>query len=199
MPTKSANSYQIKVTLMDIRPPIWRRLLVNSNMKLDSFHQVLQDSMGWTNSHLHLFQQGDVLYEMASAQEDLFDLDIQSEPESKYALSDLLQREKDSFLYEYDFGDSWRHKIELEKILPFDKQVPIARCIKGKRACPPEDCGGSRGYQSLLEILADPSHEEFDEMHEWIGEEFDPERFDLARANHLIEIQYSSDPTSNLH
>jgi hypothetical protein len=147
MPTKSAKTYQIKVTLMDIRPPIWRRLLVNSNMKLDSFHQVLQDAMGWLNCHLHLFEQGGLLYEMPSAQDDLFGLDIESEsePEGKYSLADLLQREKDSFLYEYDFGDSWRHKIELEKILPFDKQVPIARCIKGKRACPPEDCGGPWG------------------------------------------------------
>ena len=94
---------------------------------------------------------------MASAQEDPFDFDIESEPESKYALSDLLQQEKDSFFYEYDFGDSWRHKIILEKIFPFDKQVPIAKYIKGKRACPPEDCGGPWGYQSFLEILADPT------------------------------------------
>ena len=84
MPKQSTQTYQVKATLMDIRPPIWRRLLVNSDMKLDSFHQVLQDAMGWTNSHLHLFEQGGLLYEMASAQEDPFDLDIQSEPEGKY-------------------------------------------------------------------------------------------------------------------
>jgi hypothetical protein len=199
MPKKSTKTYQIKVTLMNIRPPIWRRLLVNSDIKLDSFHSILQDAMGWANCHLHQFQQADVLYGMASEQEDLMDFGMQAKQEGQYRLSNLLKREKDSFFYEYDFGDSWRHKIVLEKILPLDKDAPTAKCIKGKRACPPEDCGGPWGYQALLQTLSDPSHEDFDEVHEWIGEEFDPERFDLARTNHLIEIQYSSDPSSTMH
>lgn len=198
MPAKLKKNYQIKVKLMDIQPPIWRRLLVTSDIKLDSLHSVLQDAMGWFNCHLHQYEHAGALYGMASEQEDPFGLDERVESEGKYRLSDLLQQEKDSLIYEYDFGGGWRHEIQLEKILPLDKQAPSAICVEGERACPPEDCGGPWGYQSLLDTLADPSSEDYAEMREWVGEEFDPEEFNLVKTNRFIEQRHAMDPESML-
>lgn len=199
MSAKAKKIYQIKVTLMDIRPPIWRRLLVNSDIKLDRFHGVLQDAMGWMNCHLHQFEQDGAVYGSADGLEEAIDFDMDVMNEGKYRLSDLLGQEQDSLIYLYDFGDSWRHKIVLEKILPFDKEGSAVKCIKGKRACPPEDCGGPWGYKKLLEVLADPSHEEYEAMLEWVGEEFESEHFDLAKTNYFIERQYATDAGSVMH
>jgi len=102
----------------------------------------------------------------------------------------LLKKEKDSLIYEYDFGDSWEHKIILEKILPYDASLKVPSCIKGKRACPPEDCGGIWGYQNLVEIIKDPSHPEHEEMLEWLGGEFDPEYFDMNETNRMLGKYY---------
>ena len=84
--------------------------------------------------------------------------------------------------YTYDFGDNWEHTVELEEILPRDKDVEYPRCIAGERACPPEDCGGIWGYEDLLQIISDPEHEEYEAMLEWIGGEFDPEHFDAKEV-----------------
>ena len=105
------------------------------------------------------------------------------EDETKYKLSQLLKKEKDSLIYEYDFGDSWEHKILLEKILPDDGKTVLPVCIKGKRACPPEDCGGIWGYEELLGTISDPKHPDYEDMLEWLGGEFDPDEFDLEELN----------------
>ncbi|MGR8999574.1 MAG: plasmid pRiA4b ORF-3 family protein [Gammaproteobacteria bacterium] len=170
--------YQIKISLMGAKPPIWRTVLVPGNIGLDAFHDVIQLAMGWTDSHLHQFIANNVFYGIP---DDDFDMEI--EDESKYKLSQLLKKEKDSIKYEYDFGDSWEHKILLEKILPFDSKTPLPVCIKGKRACPPEDCGGIWGYEELLQTISDPNHPEHADMLEWLGGEFDPEEFDLEDIN----------------
>ncbi len=186
MNTKQTYSiYQVKVTLKGSKPPIWRRLLVPSTIDLARFHHVLQTVMGWSNCHLHHFIQGRTIYGSSEDKdEDIFDLDIKDE--KKYKLSQLLKEEKDTLLYEYDFGDGWEHQIILEKKLPYDssKQIPI--CLKGKRACPPEDCGGIWGYKDLLEIINDPSHPEHKETLEWLGRDFDPEYFGLDETNAIL-------------
>ena len=97
-----------------------------------------------------------------------------------------VQVEKDKFTYEYDFGDGWEHIILLEKILPPEDGATYPRCIKGKRACPPEDCGGIWGYAHLLEVIADPEDPEHDEMLEWLGGEFDSEYFNLDEVNERL-------------
>jgi len=89
--------------------------------------------------------------------------------------------------YEYDFGDGWSHKITLEKILPFEVSSGLVKCIAGKRACPPEDCGGIWGYASLLEAVDDPNHPEHEEMVEWLDEGFDPAHFSLSDVN--VQLQ----------
>ncbi|MDD5320841.1 MAG: plasmid pRiA4b ORF-3 family protein [Methylococcales bacterium] len=179
MTTKQAKSiYQIKISLIGAKPPIWRTVMVPSNLGLDSFHNVIQVAMGWTDSHLHQFIANNVFYGIP---DDEFGMEI--EDESKYKLSQLLSKEKDTLIYEYDFGDSWEHKILLEKILPFDSKVALPVCIKGKRACPPEDCGGIWGYEELLETISDPKQPDHEDMLQWLGGEFDPEEFDLEEIN----------------
>ncbi len=106
-------------------------------------------------------------------------------------VSDLLKKEKDKIVYEYDFGDGWQHDVILEKILPVDKKIKYPVCVKGKMNCPPEDCGGIWGYYELLEILANPKHPEYNGWFEWMGEEkFDPEYFDLEEVNGLLRRNF---------
>ena len=172
------NIYQVKITLIGSKPPIWRTVLVPSDLRLGAFHDVIQVAMGWTESHLHQFIANKVFY---GVPDDDFGMEI--EDETKYKLSQLLKKEKDTLIYEYDFGDSWEHKILLEKILPFDTKTALPVCIKGKRACPPEDCGGIWGYEELLEAISNPKHPDHENMLEWLGGEFDPEEFDLEEIN----------------
>jgi len=175
--------YQVKVSLKGAKPPIWRRLLVPSNLTLGQFHMVLQISMGWTDSHLHQFISDGVYYGMSDEELDSW---MEIENENKFKLSQLLTKEKDSLVYEYDFGDGWEHKVTLEKILPYDNKTELPKCIKGKLACPPEDCGGIWGYYGLLEIINDPENPEHEEMLEWLGGDFDPEALDLEEINALL-------------
>ncbi len=156
-----------------------------SDIGLADLHWVFQVAMGWTNSHLHQFVSGRTLYGMQD--DDLgMGLDLDVEDENEYKLSELLRKEKDSLRYEYDFGDGWDHKVVLEKILPDDGSIRLPSCVKGKRACPPEDCGGIWGYEGLLETIKDPSHPEYGETLEWLGDDFDPERFDLEEVNGIL-------------
>ncbi len=173
-------TYQLKVTLKGAKPPIWRRLLVPSVIRLDELHLVIQQTMGWFNCHLHQFA-ADGLY--FGIPDDDFGLDFEVVDETQIELRQLLGREKDAMVYEYDFGDGWEHKIVLEAILPTDETQTLPACIKGKRACPPEDCGGVWGYENLLKILSDPSDPEHESMLEWIGGDFDAEAFDVKAAN----------------
>ncbi len=181
--TASRNIYQLKVTLAGSRPPIWRRVLVPGDMVLGQLHLVLQIAMGWTDSHLHQFVCNRICY---GIRDDEFGIDMDVEDENDYRLNQLLTSEKDTMIYEYDFGDGWEHKMVLEKVLPFDRNKKLPLCIKGKRACPPEDCGGVWGYQELIETLKDPKHPEYEEMLEWVGEDFDPEAFDIDEVNELL-------------
>ena len=183
---KPSPIYQLKVTLADSKPPIWRRILVASDVDLSLFHDILQDAMGWTDSHLHQFIAGGVMY--STPDDDLAPgFGVEFKDESKYKLSQVLKKEKASLTYEYDFGDSWTHKIVLEKILPYEGSIEAPSCIKGKRACPPEDCGGIWGYENLIAIIQDPKHPEHQDMLEWLGDEFDPEHFDLDEINKALQ------------
>jgi hypothetical protein len=119
--------YQFKVTLENIKPPIWRRFQVVSNISLGKLHSVLQVVMGWTNSHLHQFVINGEYYGMADAE---LGMDIADEDKKK--LNQIVKAEGAKFVYEYDFGDSWTHKLVLEKILPLETGVRYPRCIKEK-------------------------------------------------------------------
>jgi hypothetical protein len=179
------STYQLKISLEGAKPPIWRRLLVNSDIKLDVFHTALQISMGWTDSHLHQFISQDKKF--YGIKDEDFEIEgFEMIEENTVRLSTLLKAEKDSILYEYDFGDGWVHKIILEKILDFDPAKKLPYCVTAKRACPPEDCGGIWGYADLLKIIEDPEHDEYEGMLEWLGDEFDPAYVGRRETNQLL-------------
>lgn len=182
-------SYQIKIVLSHIKPPIWRRLVIDSRVPLDVLHDIIQVSMGWADCHMHQFTDQDgVVYGQLYDDGFMSSLDGNTIDESVVLLNELLKNEKDWIKYEYDFGDGWEHKIILEKISPHKKnQLPIV-CLKGRRACPPEDCGGPGGYQRIIELLAKPEDEqEYDELLEWLGGEYESEQFDTSDTNQLIK------------
>ena len=185
--TKSLRSiYQLKITLKGFRPPIWRRFLVASKVSLEDVHDILQIVMGWTDSHMHEFSMGSDRYGVPDVD---FPSDIQDE--AKYRLDQVLKKEKDKLNYTYDFGDGWEHEVVLEKILPFETGIALPVCLEGSRACPPEDIGGIGGYAMFLDAISDPEHPEHESMLEWIAEDidgdFDPEYFDLAEVNNLLQ------------
>ena len=170
---KEKKVYQLKITLKGAKPPIWRRVLATGNTNLGQLHNLIQNTMGWYNYHLHQFMiRGQYYAQPGSGFEAI--------NENKVRLDQVIPEEKFKFQYEYDFGDSWVHNIQVEAILPPEsgKQYPV--CIKGKRACPPEDVGGVGGYADFLDAIKDKEHPDHNEMLEWVGGSFDPEKCDLG-------------------
>ena len=185
-PRKSSHSkstvYQLKITLADIKPPVWRRVEVE-DCTLLKLHKIIQVSMGWDSYHMWLFdiegeQYGDDVIDAGG------DLDFASARKAK--LSQFVQAGVKKLWYTYDMGDNWEHEIQVEKVLPVEAGVRYPRCIAGERAGPPEDCGGPWGYGDFLEAIKDPKNEQHEEMLEWVGREFDPEAFDLEAVNQKL-------------
>lgn len=174
--------YQLKVTLKGARPPIWRRIQVPSNITLGKLHHIIQLAMGWYDCHMHEFEvQGQ------SYGQPLPDYGLDIKNETRIRLNQFVTHEKFKFFYIYDMGDGWEHEILVEKMLEPDSDTRYPVCIKGKRACPPEDCGGVWGYADFLEAIGDPQHAEHQELLEWVGGEFDAEAFDLAEVNQQLK------------
>lgn len=186
-PLPLVHIYQIKVTLQGVRPPIWRRIEVPDELTLPQLHAVLQIAMGWTNSHLHGFRVGGQFFtEPVPDYEGMNVVD-----ERQIRLSQIAPEAGARFIYEYDFGDSWEHVIVVEKVLLTETGDAYPRCTGGKRACPPEDVGGTGGYTEFLTIIQNPRHPEHDEWLQWAGDSFDPEAFDPQKANELLQSLYS--------
>jgi prevent-host-death family protein len=183
--SRSSEIYQIKITLRNIRPPVWRRVLVSSDFTLGQLHEVIQTAMGgWIDYHLHAFDVAGTNYGVPLEPGEL-DWGETISDESRVRLADIIGAGS-KFRYTYDFGDDWEHELVVEKVLPIDSKVSYPVCIKAKRACPPEDCGGPWGYAELVEILADPAHEEYEQRLEWVGGRFDPEAFDVGEINAVL-------------
>lgn len=182
--------YLLKITIEGL--PIWRRVAVREDITLGLLHAVIQVVMGWTNSHLHQFIIEEVFFSDPRINEDICFDEIPCTDENKTRLMDVVKRTRSKFAYEYDFGDSWMHVITVEKIVvPEMSPKYFAECLGGEKACPPEDCGGPWGYKELLEIIQDPSHEEHEGMMEWLGGSFDPNAFDIDKANtYLHKIKW---------
>lgn len=176
--------YQLKITLKGIAPPIWRSFMVQSDILLLDLHKIIQTVMGWTNSHLHHFIFDNKFYSEPNEYDELGTIDY-----SRIKLNEMLKNEKDTIIYEYDFGDSWEHNIKLENILPASENKARPICINGKRRCPPEDCGGTYGYMDLIEIINNQLHEEYEETMEWLGGEFDPKYFNVDSINIRLEME----------
>jgi hypothetical protein len=174
--------YQLRIELLHIQPPIWRRILVPASIKLPKLHFVLLCAMGWNGGHLHEFAFGGTRY---GEQDPDFMDDPSMRDQADAALNKALGTLK-SFTYVYDFGDDWQHRVKVEKILPPSTESRLPLCVAGSNACPPEDVGGPPGYAQFLEAINDPSHEDHQEMLEWWGGRYDAEEFDLDAVNEML-------------
>jgi len=173
--------FRLRITLDDVEPAVWRVLLVPGKVRLSKLHDVFQVAMGWTDSHLHHFSIANEIYGPQYddyPEEELDERDVSV----LQAIGDQCR-----FSYEYDFGDSWDHTIVVEDTVRVPVGLKHAVCLDGSNACPPEDCGGPGGYAHLRAVLVDPTHNEHDELLEWIGDSFDPTEFDLAAVN--VDLQ----------
>jgi len=175
--------YQLKITLLGIQPSIWRRIQVPNTLRLCCLHDAFQAVMGWTDSHLHEFEQEGKYWGVPETDE-FGGLEIRDE--GKVPVGKLLKVEGDSMVYVYDFGDDWRHEVVLEEILPSETRTkPV--CLAGERRCPPEDVGGPHGYQEFLQVIFEPGHEEFDHFRGWAGGKFHVEEFNLKEVNEILD------------
>ncbi len=184
MAKKLRRVYQLKIGLNGTKPPIWRRILVADTIRLDDLHIVFQVVMGWTDSHLHQFVHQRTFYGVPDPEFDFMDMEVLDE--ANFRLNQLLKKEKETMVYEYDFGDDWKHKITLEKILPYDAKQAVPVCVKAKGACPPEDVGGTWGYYDFLEAIEDREHPEHESYKEWVGGNFDPQAYDIKEVNNAL-------------
>jgi len=169
------------IQLNDVNPVIWRRLLVPGSVRLAKLADMLIAAMGWQNSHLHAFRIGDARYGMHT--------DDWPEGEIDEKTVTVLQAlgDEQRFVLDYDFGDSWEHDVVIEDLGRSHLNLAYAVCLDGANACPPEDVGGSGGYESFLTAITDPDHEEHESFLEWVGGSFDPTNFCLADVNARLQ------------
>jgi hypothetical protein len=179
----SAVLYQFKITLLGIEPPIWRRIQVQ-DCTLDKLHEHIQAAMGWTNSHLHIFDIKGKSY----GDPDLLEDEFEYTDSTTTMLSDILPktRKRLAIKYSYDFGDSWQHEVLFEGCPPVERNAKYPVCLEGERACPPEDVGGICGYQEFLAAIADTKHEQHRDLLRWCGGRFSPEQFDAEQATRAM-------------
>jgi hypothetical protein len=173
---------ELKVTLLDVTPQVWRRFRVPTAITLGGLHRVIQIVMGWEDAHLHEWTVGGVSY--GNPAEEDWGEPLEDETNvslAEIAASDLAIR------YDYDLGNGWEHLVEVVGIEPYLATEPPIVCLDGARACPPEDCGGPHGYEHLIDALANPDDEEHDELTAWVGDAFDPAEFDRSAINRRLE------------
>lgn len=178
-----SNVYQLKITLCDTKPAVWRRILVPESYTFYDLHVAIQNAMGWTDSHLHCFEKRDFgnkrynrpllvidcPYSVEEFKRELPTLYVTETP-----ITHILKEEKDNIIYVYDFGDNWEHDVVLEKIYAKESSKKYPICLDGALACPPEDCGSTPGYYQCIQTLKDNKDKE---LLEWMGD-WDPQRFD---------------------
>jgi hypothetical protein len=174
-------TFQLRITLRDIHPPIWRRLLLPGSVRLDKLHRMIQAAFGWKDHHLHDFCIGDRRY--GTQIEDYPDEELDERSVTVLRALQGVRR----CIYQYDFGDCWEHEIVVEDLRRVSLGLRFGVCLDGQNACPPEDVGGCSGYAGLLDVLDDPDHEEHEAMLTWVGGPFDPAAFDLALVNARLQ------------
>lgn len=176
--------YQVKITIKDIEPDIWRRLLVPGGITFHKFHKIIQAAFDWQDYHLYLFELPDFLIKVPDLDFPLHEV----ERNPKSIKIDPVFKEYHSMLYEYDFGDSWNHEILIEDTVSLAEEIHVPICLDGERHRPPEDVGGTGGYEYFLTIIGNPQNPEYEEMLEWAekdtgGRKFDPEYFYKREIN----------------
>ena len=186
-PKRTAQDVVLRITLEDIEPPIWREISLLDTSTLPELHRVIQIAFQWYDYHLHQFMIAGERY--AIPDDDLEDFGVVTRSTVGVTLAQLGLSEGMQFTYEYDFGDSWTHRIEVRKLSPVGDRadvMPVPLLMDGRRAAPPEDCGGPPGYEELVRVLADPSDPEHADMRTWVGPDFEAERFDARATRHAL-------------
>lgn len=172
---RGTSVYRLKITLHDVEPKVVRRIEVYSDTTLPRLHRILQVAMGWDDSHLHAFTIDGTTYGTPDR-----GYGPKFVSERGVRLADVVTKPKQRFRYEYDFGDGWLHDIVLESIQPVHMETTYPRFVDGRNACPPDDVGGPPGYETFVEAVTDPSHEEHERVTAWSGGRFDPTFLDVA-------------------
>ncbi|MDS1114637.1 plasmid pRiA4b ORF-3 family protein [Gordonia westfalica] len=160
--------FRIRVDLDEAQPPIWRRLDVRSDVSLEDLHRIIQAAFGWLDYHLYRFALGGSPFDRRS---ELFLCPFDAQegeevgtPVAEVRLDETLHEQGDALRYVYDYGDSWELTLLVESVREASEDTPWARCVDGRRAAPPEDCGGIADAKSLAEIVDDPAHFDIDEV-----------------------------------
>ena len=187
--------YVVRIDLLGMKPPVWRRLAVASDLTMDQFHVIIQDAFGWEFAHLHCFglwspDRGTYCDQLLTR----YDIEYEQKTglaESDVQLNQVLTKPGSKVSYEYDFGDGWHHMVKLEQVTDWVPGDPLAQCLTGRRACPPEDCGGPYGFEEFLREAAarDWDTEEPQDEWEWQMAEFDPAEFNLEDINDRLQFE----------
>jgi len=162
--------------------PVWRRLLIPAEFRLNQLHDILQAAFGWLNSHLHEFRIGERTFGRPDWQ-DHFEGEPQPEDEPRVRLQSVFSETGSKAMYVYDFGDNWEHEILFEGQQPREAGKLYPFCADGLGQCPPEDCGGAQEYEHFVRVMQDRFHPEYRELRRWLGRDFDPDEFSLDRVN----------------
>ena len=176
---------RLKITLADTEPPIWRRVEVPAGMTLKDLHGVIQAAMGWDDDHLYQFHVGRETIAGPGMGDGGFGM-RRAVGAGRVRLDELAGRGIKRFVYEYDMGDSWEHRIQIEKLLPADPAARYPRLVDGAMQCPPEDVGGVPGFYEFLEAIADPEHPDHEDRLDWYGGTFDPAELDHDRIDKAL-------------
>ena len=188
--TRPSTVHRLKVALQEIKPPIWCRIEVPSGATLAQLHHYIQTVFGWFDAHLHEFEIDGTTYGL----DDGEDWDDPPLDEGEVTLAEVAPAGA-RFTYTYDFGDDWRHTIEVEAVEDAAEGISYPRCTAGRRKAPPEDVGGAWGYQAFVEAVTDADHPEHDEKVGWYGrDDFDPECFDLDDTNEALRVWVEQAP-----
>jgi len=182
--TSAKRIFVLRIELQYVKPLVWRRVTVPETVKLKKLDRIIQAAMGWTNSHLHAFTIRDRRY--GAKDLDDWGMDPELLDDKRYAIGDLLGETGFEFEYVYDFGDDWVHRVTVQGIEEATQLNNWPMCMAGANACPPEDVGGSPGYEMLQQAMADPRHPEHAHYWSWVGGPFDPSAFDMNLANQRI-------------
>ena len=185
MSKKAEKIYVLEISLDDINPRIWRKVEVPSTFTFYQLHLTIIGAMdGWSGGHQHEFEyyvgNSPVYKRIGNAAFDFIDDDPMID-ENKAKICDYIPKYKNMF-YVYDMGDNWEHRITLLEEIEPKKNTIYPRCVDGKRACPPEDCGSYPGYEDLCEKLAGPNCPEKRELKEWLGRPYNPDRFNVKNV-----------------
>ena len=179
----SSTVHHFQVTLQGIQPPVWREIQVPSDYSFWDLHVAIQDALGWLDYHLHEFEilnpETREVQRIGIPDEDFLD-EHPTLAGWDIPISDYFSQDNATATYTYDFGDYWQHTVTLKDVTERSPGIVYPRCVAGARACPPEDCGGTWGYEEFLEAITNPHHEEHESMLEWVGGDFDPEQFDSS-------------------